>query len=43
MELSRGFIVDQAGILQYANNEIDTKWIQYVLDELTVRIVPIGL
>ena len=31
----RGFIVDQEGILQYANNEIDTEWMLYVLDELT--------
>ena len=30
----RDFIVDQAGILQYANNEIDTEWMHYVLDEL---------
>jgi len=31
----RDFIVDQEGILQYANNEIDTEWMMYVLDELT--------
>jgi len=31
----RDFIVDQEGILQYANNEIDTEWMHYVLDELT--------
>jgi hypothetical protein len=31
----RDFIVDQSGILQYANNEIDTEWMHYVLDELT--------
>ena len=30
----RDFIVDQQGILQYANNEIDTEWMLYVLDEL---------
>ena len=30
----RDFIVDQNGILQYANNEIDTEWMHYVLDEL---------
>ncbi|MBC8256480.1 MAG: redoxin domain-containing protein [Candidatus Marinimicrobia bacterium] len=30
----RDFIVDQEGILQYANNEIDTEWMHYVLDEL---------
>ena len=31
----RDFIIDQEGILQYANNEIDTEWMLYVLDELT--------
>ena len=31
----RDFIVDQNGILQYANNEIDTEWMIYLLDELT--------
>ena len=31
----RDFIVDQYGILQYANNEIDTEWMLFVLDELT--------
>ena len=31
----RDFIVDQEGILQYANNEIDTEWMLYILDELT--------
>ena len=30
----RDFIVDQNGIIQYANNEIDTEWMHYVLDEL---------
>ena len=30
----RDFIVDQEGILQYANNEIDTEWMIWVLDEL---------
>ena len=30
----RDFIVDQEGILQYANNEIDTEWMMYVLNEL---------
>ena len=29
----RDFIVDQEGILQYANNEIDTEWMHYVLNE----------
>ena len=31
----RDFIVDQTGILQYANNEIDTEWMLYILNELT--------
>ena len=31
----RDFIIDQYGILQYANNEIDTEWMLYVLDQLT--------
>jgi len=30
----RDFIVDQEGILQYANNEIDTEWMHYVLSQL---------
>ncbi|MBC8311504.1 MAG: redoxin domain-containing protein [Candidatus Marinimicrobia bacterium] len=30
----RDFIVDQNGILQYANNEIDTEWMHYVITEL---------
>jgi len=30
----RDFIVDQEGILQYANNEIDTEWMIWVLNEL---------
>lgn len=30
----RDFIVDQNGIIQYANNEIDTEWMMYVLNEL---------
>ena len=31
----RDFIVDQEGILQYANNEIDTEWMIWVLNQLT--------
>ena len=31
----RDFIVDHEGILQYANNEIDTEWMMFVLDEIT--------
>ena len=30
----RDFVVDQEGILAYANNEIDTEWMIYVLEEL---------
>ncbi len=30
----RDFIIDQDGIIQYANNEIDTEWMLYVLEEL---------
>ena len=30
----RDFVIDQNGIIQYANNEIDTEWMLYVLDEL---------
>ena len=29
----RDFIVDKEGVLQYANNEIDTEWMHYVLNE----------
>ncbi len=31
----RDFIIDIQGIFQYANNEIDTEWMLYILDELT--------
>ena len=30
-------VVDKQGILQYANNEIDTEWMLYILDELTAN------
>ena len=30
----RDFIIDQDGIIQYANNEIDFEWMLYVIDEL---------
>jgi len=30
----RDFIIDQNGIIQYANNEIDTEWILIVLNDL---------
>ena len=31
----RDFVIDQDGIIAYANNEIDTEWMLFVLDELT--------
>ena len=31
----RDYIIDIQGIFQYANNEIDTEWMLYILDELT--------
>ena len=31
----RDFIVNSEGILQYANNEIDTEWMIWILNELT--------
>ena len=30
----RDFIIDQNGMIAYANNEIDTEWMIYVIDEL---------
>ena len=30
----RDFIIDQDGIIQYANNEIDFEWMIYVINEL---------
>ena len=30
----RDFIIDQDGIVQYANNEIDFEWMMYVINEL---------
>ena len=30
----RDFIIDQEGIIAYANNEIDTSWMIYVINEL---------
>ena len=30
----RDFIIDQEGIIRYANNEIDTEWMLYVLNDL---------
>ena len=31
----RDFIIDQQGIIAYANNEIDTEWMIYVINELS--------
>mgnify|MGYP001239838378 CR=1 FL=1 len=30
----RDFVIDQEGIIQYANNEIDFEWMIYVIEEL---------
>ena len=30
----RDFIIDQDGVIQYANNEIDFEWMIYVIEEL---------
>jgi len=30
----RDFIIDQEGVIQYANNEIDFEWMLYVINEL---------
>ena len=30
----RDFIIDQEGIVAYANNEIDTEWMLYVINDL---------
>ena len=30
----RDFIIDQEGIIRYSNNEIDTEWMLYVLNDL---------
>ena len=30
----RDFIIDQNGMIAYANNEIDTEWMIYIIDEL---------
>ena len=38
----RDFIVDQQGILQYANNEIDTEWMLYILNELVGTNILLG-
>ena len=33
----RDFVIDQAGIIRYANNEIDTEWMLEVIDTLIVN------
>ena len=38
----RDFIIDQEGIIQYANNEIDFEWMLYVIDELLGMDVTAG-
>ena len=38
----RDFIIDQEGIIQYANNEIDFEWMLYVIDELLGQGVATG-
>ena len=38
----RDFIIDQEGIIQYANNEIDFEWMLYVIDELLGQGVTLG-
>lgn len=38
----RDFIIDQNGIFQYANNEIDTEWMLYVLDGLLSNNIVLG-
>tara|TARA_X000001036_G_scaffold439739_1_gene492042 strand:- start:1178 stop:1633 length:456 start_codon:yes stop_codon:yes gene_type:complete len=38
----RDFIIDQEGIIQYANNEIDFEWMLYVIDELLDMDVTAG-
>ena len=35
----RDFIIDQGGIIQYANNEIDFEWMIYVIEELIDNIL----
>jgi len=38
----RDFIIDQNGIFQYANNEIDTEWMLYELDGLLSNNIVLG-
>ena len=38
----RDFIIDQNGIIQYANNEIDFEWMIYVIEQLINQDITIG-
>ncbi len=38
----RDFIIDQEGIIQYANNEIDFEWMLYVIEQLIGEDIMIG-
>ena len=38
----RDFIIDQDGVIQYANNEIDFEWMIYVIEELINQDIIIG-
>ena len=38
----RDFIIDQDGIIQYANNEIDFEWMIYVIEQLINQDITIG-
>jgi len=38
----RDFIIDQEGIIQYANNEIDFEWMIYVIEQLINQDIIIG-
>ena len=38
----RDFIIDQEGIIQYANNEIDFEWMIYVIEQLINQDITIG-
>ena len=38
----RDFIIDQDGVIQYANNEIDFEWMIYVIEQLINQDIIIG-
>ena len=38
----RDFIIDQEGLIQYANNEIDFEWMLYVIEELIGSDILLG-